>query len=44
MAYTVAMQTGGRVNIGNKKMRLADVTFTGSYATGGEAITPATSA
>jgi hypothetical protein len=40
MAYTVAMQTGGRVNIGNKKMRLADVTFTGSYATGGETITP----
>jgi hypothetical protein len=41
MAITVAPLTAGKFNIGNKKVRMADVTFTGSYATGGEAITPA---
>lgn len=40
MAITVALQTGGKFNVGNKKMRMADVTLTGSYATGGETIDP----
>ena len=40
MAIAVAPLTAGKFNIGNKKVRMADVTFTGSYATGGEAITP----
>ena len=41
MAIAPAPLSAGHFTIGNKKMYLMDVTFTGSYATGGEAITPA---
>lgn len=40
MAIAVAFQSGGKFDIGNKKMRMADVTFTGTYPTGGETIDP----
>lgn len=40
MAISTSLLSGGRFNIGNKKVRMADVTFSGSYATGGETITP----
>src|SRR5258708_6724059 len=40
MAITPAPLTAGKFTIGNKKMRMIDVTFTGAYATGGETITP----
>lgn len=41
MAYTVSYPAGsaGKFNVGNKKIRVCDVTLTGSYATGGEALT-----
>lgn len=41
MAYTVSIIPGCKaVKQGNKRETLADVTFTGSYATGGETLTP----
>lgn len=40
MAYTLATLTGGKFVIGNKKIRMVDITLTGSYATGGETLTP----
>ena len=43
MAIAVAPLTAGRFKIGNKQQVLADVTLTGSYATGGETIDPRTS-
>lgn len=39
MAVTLTRPAGGSFNIGNKKVRVVDVAFSGSYATGGEAIT-----
>jgi hypothetical protein len=39
MAVTISKPSGGDFNIGNKRVRVRDVTFTGNYATGGEAIT-----
>lgn len=40
MAYTVAFLSGGKaIKQGNKKVSYVDVTFTGSYATLGEALT-----
>lgn len=41
MTVAIAPLTAGRYVIGNKKIRMVDITFTGSYATGGEAITAA---
>lgn len=41
MAAAMSPLTAGRFNVGNKKIRMADVTLTGSYPTGGETITPA---
>ena len=40
MAYTFTPTDGseGKTTWGNKKIRMVDVTFTGSYATGGEAL------
>lgn len=40
MAYTHTPVSGseGKTTWGNKKVRFVDVTFTGSYATGGEAL------
>lgn len=40
MAYTQTSISGseGKTTWGNKKIRFVDVTFTGSYATGGEAL------
>lgn len=40
MAISVARTSAGSYNIGNKRVRTANVTFTGSYAAGGESITP----
>lgn len=39
MAVSVTKVTGGNYNIGNKKVRTVQLSFSGSYATGGEAIT-----
>lgn len=39
MAVTPAFPAGAKYTAGNKKHRLVDLTFTGSYATGGEAVT-----
>jgi len=41
MAYTVTTTDGsaGKFVWGNKKIRIVDVTFSGSYATGGETLT-----
>lgn len=40
MAFTPAFPAGGKFVDANKKVRLVDGTFTGSYATGGETVTP----
>jgi hypothetical protein len=40
MAVNISKPSGGDFNIGNKRVRVRDVTFTGSYAAGGESITP----
>jgi hypothetical protein len=40
MAVTITKVTGGNYNIGNKKVRSVQLTFTGSYTTGGETVTP----
>lgn len=41
MAYTVASVNGseGKFVWGNKKIRMADITLTGTYPTGGETLT-----
>jgi di/tripeptidase len=43
MAYTVSYldASGDKFNWGNKKCKIAEVTFTGTYPTGGEALTAA---
>lgn len=38
MAIAVAPLTAGKFDVGNKKVRMMNVTFTGSYVTGGETI------
>lgn len=40
MAITVSRNVGGAFTAGNKKIRYVDVTFAGSYATGGENLDP----
>jgi len=43
MAYSVSYldQSASKFNWGNKKVKLAEVTFTGTYPTGGEALVAA---
>lgn len=41
MAYTVSIPSGCKaIKQGNRRVTYCDVTFTGSYAAGGEALTP----